>query len=457
MAILALLVVTGLSNFLVYRFSLDAQFQQLRNQLIVIAEMASLMVDGNQLMQIPLTREGVDTSEYQAISKRLKRIKAINPSIKYIYTLRKTDQPDVLQFIVDADPELETVGKKEVTAYPGDPYPAADYPEMIRGFDESTADRSVMKDEWGVTLSGYAPIRDASGAAVALVGVDMDAQDVYQARHEIQRMNFFVLLIGIVFSTALGFFLSGQMTKRIGKLSEGTHRLAADDLEYRVEVKGHDEIAEMAAAFNQMAASLLESRKKLKNYFLGIVQSLVRILEAKDKYTQGHSERVGVFAERIALKMGLSAEEADMLKKAGELHDIGKLAIHEDILNKTERLTEEEWKIIRQHPVIGGNALKPVHFSDVIMSSVCSHHERYDGTGYPDKKKSGEVSLYAHIIAVADAYDAMTTTRSYRRGQDKQFAIGELKKNSGTQFHPKVVEAFLSILGNQEKTEPVSS
>ena len=445
-AILSLLFAVGLSNFFIYRASMSNQFQQLRQQLMIIAQTSALTVDAETLMAIPMRRDGTQTPEYQTIASRLGEIKALNPALKYIYTLRKTNKSDVWQFIVDLNPESEARGEKDFTAFPGDEYFVGRFPEMVSGFNGPAADQKLMADEWGTTLSGYAPIRDRSGAAVAVLGVDMDAHDVKQSQQNIRRSALAVIFAGIFLSIVLGVILSRRMTARINKLIEGTRKISAGDLDIRVETKGHDEITELSASFNQMADSLLESRKKLEDYFFRVVQSLVRMLEAKDKYTQGHSERVGVYAQRIALEMGFPQAEADLLRKAGELHDIGKLAIHEQILTKAGPLTDEEWKMIREHPVIGAEALKPVCFSEIIMASVRFHHERYDGTGYPQKLKGEEISVFAQIIAVADAYDAMTTTRPYRKAIDKKSAVDEIGKNAGTQFHPAVAEAFIRLM-----------
>jgi len=450
-AILALLFVATLSNFFITKFSIDGQFQQMRHQMMLVAQMASLMVDGDALMRVPLNHdEGTRSPEYRSILAQFYRIKALDPTIKYLYTLRKTDKADVWQFAVDADPvlsaEMKQRVRKDFTAYPGDPYFVGRFPEITAALHGPTADPKITSDEWGVKLSSYAPVHDSSGAAVAVIGVDMDARDVYSAQQNIRRAALAVLLAGIMLSLALGVLLGGRMTRRIKILMEGTRKLSAGDLEYRVQVRGHDEITELSASFNQMAASLSESRKKLADYFFRMVQSLVRMLEAKDKYTQGHSERVGVYAHRTALKMGYPKEQADLLKLAGELHDIGKLAVHEQILTKSTKLTEEEWELIRQHPIIGAEALKPVCFDEIIMSAVYSHHERYDGGGYPQKIKGEQISIFAQIISVVDAYDAMTTDRPYRKALDKQVAIDEMKTHSGTQFNPIVVEAFIRIL-----------
>ena len=318
---------------------------------------------------------------------------------------------------------------------------------MLKGFSGPSADKKIMVDEWGVTLSGYAPIRDKSGAAVAVLGVDMAAHDFYQTQEQVNYRATIVFVFGVLLSLVLGFMVSRRLTDRIGKLVEGTRRIASDDLDYKVEVDGHDEISELAGSFNKMANSLSESKQKLQDYFYRVVQSLILILEAKDKYTQGHSERVAEYSKGIALSMGFSKEKAELLEKAAKMHDIGKLVIHESILNKKGKLTEEEWKIIKEHPVVGEDALKPVLVDEDVLAMIRSHHERYDGKGYPDHIKGDAINIFAQIITVADAYDAMTSSRAYREALSKEHALEELQKNCGSQFNTQVVKAFLKYLG----------
>lgn len=448
--ILSLLFVMGLSNLLIYRFSLNAQFNQLRERLVTIARTASLMIDATMLMQVPLERDGMNSAQYKIIASLLTRVKAVNPAIKYIYTMTKTEQIGTLQFIVDPDPFASPKRRKGPTAYPGDRYNALRFPEMLKGFYAPSADQKLMIDEWGITLSGYAPVRDDNGTPVALLGVDMDAHDVYQTQKKIHWRAFFVLIMGACVSVMLGVLISRRITDRIDKLVEGTRHIAAENWEYKVDLEGHDEINELATSFNVMAASLAESKRKLQDYFYRVVQSLVRILEAKDLYIRGHSKRVAEYVNSIALGMGFSQSKAELLKRAAELHDIGKLVIHEEILNKKGELSDEEWNIIKEHPIIGEEVLKPVYMDDDMLAIVRSHHERYDGKGYPDKAKGDDINMFAQIIAVADAYDAMTSYRPYRSTLTKEEAIEELKKNCGTQFNSKVVKAFLKVLEQEE-------
>ncbi|OGX00387.1 MAG: hypothetical protein A2Y00_00075 [Omnitrophica WOR_2 bacterium GWF2_43_52] len=444
--IVSLLFAGAMSNFLIYRYTLRLQFNDLRNKLMIIAQTASLMVDADTLMRIPLNREGMETPEYKAIAEKLEQIKRVNPPIKYAYTLTKTEEEGIWQFIVDIAPYIEKIKGNGVTSYPGDKYKAWRFPEMLKAYNGASADKKLERDEWGVTLSGYAPIRDKDGKAVAVLGVDVTADTVYRIEQAVRTRSLLVLLLGIMVSFVLGMFISGRITKPIHKLVEGTRHIAEGDLQYEVKVKSSNEIGELAKSFNQMAKSLFESKKKLLDFFYCTVQSFVRILEAKDTYTRGHSERVAEYAQQIAVAMQLPPERVKLVKDTALLHDIGKLAIHEHILNKPEKLTDAEWEIVRKHPEIGEEILKPVVLTEEMLAIVRNHHERYDSTGYPDKISGKNINILAAVVTVADAYDAMTSPRAYRWALSKEHAIGELKKNSGTQFHPKVVEAFLKVL-----------
>ena len=450
--ILSLFLVMGLSTLIVYQFSLEAQLNQIRERLKVIAQTATLMIDTEQLLKVPLSRSGIYTAPYKAVAEKLNKIKNITPSIKYIYTLTRTNRPGIYQFIVDPNPILILRGKKRSpTAYPGDLYDARRFPQMLSAFKGATADTKIMRDEWGTTLSGYAPLYDKNGKAVAILGVDMSAEDVHKAQQEIDWRITVVLVIGIFFSLGLGLLISHHLTGRIDKLVEATRHIAEDELEYKVEVKGNDEITELAGSFNKMAVSLSDSKKKLQDYFYRAVQALVRILEAKDPYTCGHSERVAEYAGKIGLAMGFSQAKVALLQKAAELHDIGKLVIHENILNKKEPLTPDEWKIIREHPIMGEEVLRPILIDEELLWMIRSHHERYDGQGYPDKLRGDNISIFAQIVSVADAYDAMVSKRAYREALSKDTAIVELKIHSGTQFNTQVVNAFLKVLESEKK------
>jgi len=185
--------------------------------------------------------------------------------------------------------------------------------------------------------------------------------------------------------------------------------------------------------------------RKIRELFLGSLNALVRVLEAKDEYTVGHSRTVASLAYEIAKVLGLGSTLRKKLLIAGHLHDIGKVGIRDDILRKPGPLTREEFEHIRRHPLISEEILSYVIKDKFILSSVRHHHERINGRGYPDGLKGDEIPLGAKILAVADAYEAMTSHRPYRKALPAEIALREIERNKGYHFDPEVVKAFLSI------------
>jgi putative nucleotidyltransferase with HDIG domain len=444
--ILAMVTVTGLNNFLVYRSNIVSHFEQLRKALITITQTAALSISADTIQKIPLTWDGIRSPAYREMSEKLAKIREVHASIRYIYILSETKIPGKLRFLIDLDPKKIEPNRKRGTARPGDLYDASAFPEMLAGFEAPSADRKLQADPWGVTLSGYAPIKDKNGRTVAILGIDIPADDIYRMQQEIQKQTIVVLLAGFLVCGVLGILIAGTVSNPVRKLVEGTRQLAKDNLNYRVDVHSRDEIGELAESFNRMAASLAESRERLRNYFFKVTQSLVRALEAKDPYTQGHSERVAELAHKTALELGTSPEKAELIRCVAELHDIGKLVIHDNILNKKEKLNPEEWKILREHPVTGEQILRSV-LDEELLRVIRSHHERADGKGYPDGLRGEEIDLPSQIVSIADSYDAMTSSRSYRgKPLSREDAILEIQRVSGTQFRPEVVDAFLKVM-----------
>jgi putative nucleotidyltransferase with HDIG domain len=191
---------------------------------------------------------------------------------------------------------------------------------------------------------------------------------------------------------------------------------------------------------------LPEPCNKENETYVNTIRSLVKAVDEKDHYTRYHSENVTKYAVAIAEELGLSQKEVQKIQRASQLHDIGKIGIPQRILNKPGSLTDEEWVEIRLHPSKGANILEPLKFLEGIIGIVKHHHERYDGGGYPDGLKGKQISLSARILAVADSYDAMLSERPYRKAMSKDKARNELKKESGKQFDPHVVEVFLKLL-----------
>lgn len=187
----------------------------------------------------------------------------------------------------------------------------------------------------------------------------------------------------------------------------------------------------------------------VKSQYFQTVDALMKSVEARDKYTEGHSQRVGEIATKIARILKYNDFKIEELKIASILHDVGKIGVDDAILNKPGMLTQEEYEKIKQHPEKGHEILKQVKNLEKIIPIVLHHHERYDGKGYPCGKKADELSLDVFIVQLADSIDAMATDRPYRKALSQELILQEVKKNSGTQFHPKVVEAYLKVVDKE--------
>jgi putative nucleotidyltransferase with HDIG domain len=183
--------------------------------------------------------------------------------------------------------------------------------------------------------------------------------------------------------------------------------------------------------------------KRIRVSFLGAITALAYALEAKDEYTSGHSQRVAEVSVATARELGLPWDSIEKIRLAGLIHDIGKIGMRESILNKPSGLTEEESQHIKYHPEIGEHILNPIVDDKEILMIVRHHHERCDGTGYPDRLSGEQIPLGARILAVADSYDAMTSERPYRKAMSVETACAEVERGKGTQFDPSVADAFL--------------
>ena len=201
---------------------------------------------------------------------------------------------------------------------------------------------------------------------------------------------------------------------------------------------------------------LKETYYKLEQAYMESIETLRFTVEAKDTYTRGHSDRVSEYSVLIGKKLGLSDEDINNLKIGGLFHDIGKIGVPDSILLKNAKLTDDEYSEIKNHPSIGAHILSNATIFKDALPVVKHHHERYDGNGYPGKLKGESIPYLARIAAVADAFDAMTSRRTYRNSLDLDFVKTEFEKCKGTQFDPSCADAFLDILNNEfEKIEEI--
>src|SRR3989440_2599412 len=197
------------------------------------------------------------------------------------------------------------------------------------------------------------------------------------------------------------------------------------------------------------AAELQRARMKLERLSIATLEALVNALEAKDPYMRGHSARVADLAATVAHQLGMSEEDVELVRVAGRLHDIGKIGTRESVLNKQGALTPEEFEHVKQHVVIGSQILAPLaHLGDIIPA-VRHHHERWDGTGYPDGLRGEEIPIGARIIGAAEVFDALSTSRAYQEKMSAEQAVERAADLSGTVLDPKVYEALASVVARR--------
>ncbi len=194
--------------------------------------------------------------------------------------------------------------------------------------------------------------------------------------------------------------------------------------------------------------------ERLKRTSFEAVRALVNAIDKKDRYTCGHSERVGILARLTGRELKLPAEELQDLEWAGLLHDIGKIGIPEEILNKPGRLTEAEYAIVKEHPQMSYDVLQPVASLSRVLDAVVQHHENYDGTGYPKQLRGDEISLAGRVLHVVDVFDALTSHRAYRAAYDVDRAMKIIRQDAGTKLDPRVVACFATVVERLQRSRP---
>ncbi|MDL4841044.1 HD domain-containing phosphohydrolase [Aquibacillus rhizosphaerae] len=260
----------------------------------------------------------------------------------------------------------------------------------------------------------------------------------------------------ILIVSAIAIYFSHLLTREVEvpmkQLQQGMQHVQTGKIEY---LQGYysDEFSSLIAGFNHMASSIQEKAKLNEELLESFYTVFAATLDARDPYTAGHSIRVAEFAVEIGEEIGLTIQELDLLRKSALLHDIGKIGVRDDVLLKDGKLTEEEFYQIKQHPSIGADILNRINPKNAMISlipGVKYHHERYDGKGYPEGLSGESIPTFGRILAVADAYDAMTSDRPYRKGMDSNMALTIIEKGKGTQWDPHYAQLFIDIMNRKE-------
>jgi putative nucleotidyltransferase with HDIG domain len=275
----------------------------------------------------------------------------------------------------------------------------------------------------------------------------------YTQVHVMWRRILLGSLAALAVALVLALLFSRGLTRPLKSFVTSALAIARGRFGTEVELKSNNELGELARTFNHMSQQLLSYDRENKGLYQSLEQgyletilALANSIDSKDPYTRGHSQRVGDLSATIGRELGLPEQEVKLLRYSGILHDIGKIGIVDNILCKQEQLTPEEMTVMREHPVIGASIVEPVTFLGAARAAVKSHHERWNGSGYPDMLKGEQIPLVARIVACADTWDACTTTRPYQRAMSLTAALEVMERLRGVALDPAVVDALRRVL-----------
>ena len=311
--------------------------------------------------------------------------------------------------------------------------------------DSSSAKRNLEVANIPFTeISGVWEVR--GNHQLGVMGVAISQSAVVQASTSsrwrifliIATANFLVILVGINLANAI--------TRPLIQLVQAAIKVSKGDLSIQVNTRTNDEISVLTESFNTMVASLNQSQKELIKAYDSTLEGWAKALELHDSETEGHSGRVTQLTLRLAEAMGIQGEDLVNIRRGALLHDIGKMGIPESVLNKKGPLNEQEIAIVRKHPTHAYDMLKNIEYLRPALEIPYSHHEKWDGTGYPLGLKGEEIPISARMFAVVDVFDALINDRPYRRAMREEDVISYLREQSGRHFDPRIVDTFLQVV-----------
>ncbi len=283
--------------------------------------------------------------------------------------------------------------------------------------------------------------------------VEKDVARAFAAATQMTQTSWLVAALAVALAVVAAILAANALSRPVRALADSVRKMSEGDLSQRVDVPGTFELAELAEGFNHMGGELGKSIEKLKlaarenqELFLNSIRALAAAVDAKDPYTRGHSERVARYSVAIARHMDLPADEVKKVRIAALLHDVGKIGIDDRILRKPTALTDDEFEIMKLHPVKGALIMGQIPQLKWIIPGMKYHHEKWDGTGYPDGLAAEEIPMLARIISVADTFDAMTTTRPYQKAMKSDYVVKRIKTFAGSRYDARVIDALEQAL-----------
>jgi len=327
-------------------------------------------------------------------------------------------------------------------------------PTLIKAFKTGESCFSpIYEDSSGIWISAYAPIKDTKDRVVAVLVLDHPiGHYIEQLKARLSKMAL-IAFVGLLLGVLLGIPLLRLILHSINVLSTAAQEITRGDYDHEIKLRASDELGQLAESFDEMRRAVKRSTEQLndailsqKRVHLETVKALTEAIAIREPHMRGHVKRVSRYAELVAQELKLPPKDIESIKYGCMLHDIGKIGIDINVLQKSTKPTPAEYEYIKEHPHMGAKIIEGIDFLEKAKDAVLYHQERYDGEGYPEGLKGDDIPISARIVAVVDAYDAMTSDRPYRDKIKKQEVVTRLEEGSGKQFDPKVVLAFFKVL-----------
>lgn len=284
------------------------------------------------------------------------------------------------------------------------------------------------------------------GSDVAIVGTSLPQTFLVQPSQVTRLQIFGLATVAFIFVIGAGVVIADRITRPLMQVVEASAEVAQGNLTVKLPTGGNDELTTLATAFNDMVEALEKSNRELMDAYNSTLEGWSKALEMRDEDTEGHTQRVTDLTVRLARRLGFSDDDLVQIKRGALLHDIGKMGIPDRILNKPGPLSEEEWEIMRKHPIYAYQMLSPISYLRPALAIPCCHHERWDGSGYPLGWKGQDIPLPARIFAVVDVWDALRSDRPYRKAWPEERVMEHLESHKGVHFDPRVVDEFIRMI-----------
>jgi HD-GYP domain-containing protein (c-di-GMP phosphodiesterase class II) len=299
---------------------------------------------------------------------------------------------------------------------------------------------SELSDAW--IARGQEPL--------GLIGTALPKTFLVSASRVTRLQIYSLISLAVLLVLLMGIYVANLITQPIIRLMLASNQVAGGNLQVQIPPSSNDEVGVLTQTFNQMVKNLEKSKQDLVDAYDSTLEGWSKALELRDEQTSGHTQRVTEMTLRLAKRMGLTGEELVHIRRGAMLHDIGKMGIQDSILRKPGKLTDEEWAIMRTHPQMAVKMLYHIEYLRPALTIPACHHEKWDGSGYPEGLKGEEIPLEARIFAIADVWDALRSERYYRKALATDEVLNILRSSSGSHFDPTILAIFLQLVDEDQ-------